>query len=59
LDLSTASAQTVFLFAALGATLVAIYISFRIRATYEDSLLSWRVARRMRTADVLDKLDDQ
>ena len=57
LDVELEIARTLYLLAALLAAGGAIYISFRIRATYEDSLLSWRMARRKRTSSVLDKLD--
>ena len=59
LDINTLHARTVYLLAALMATFAAIYIAFRIRATYEDSLFSWRVARRTRSTELLDKLDDE
>ena len=57
LDLDLANAHTFDLVAALLAACAAIYIAFRIRATYEDSLLSWRMARRKRSAEILDQLD--
>ena len=56
-DVGLENARTFDLVAALLAALGAIYIASRIRATYEDSLLSWRVARRKRTSSALDKLD--
>ena len=59
LDIDTLQARTIYLLAALTATFVAIYIAFRIRATYETSLLSWRIARRARTSKPLEKLDDE
>ncbi len=37
--------------------LVAIFAAFRVRATYEQSMLSWQLKRRTRAASVLDKLD--
>ncbi len=57
LDVDLANAHTLDLLAALLAACGAIYIASRIRATYEDSLLSWRIARRKRSSTVLDKLD--
>ncbi len=57
LDVDLGNAHRLDLLVALVAAFVAIYIAFRIRATYEDSLLSWRVARRKRTSSALDKLD--
>ena len=52
------SIRTVYLIAALVATLAANFIAFRIRATYEDSLLSWRVARRTRSTELLERLEE-
>ena len=57
LDVDLGYAHNINLFAALLAACLAIYIATRIRATYEDSLLSWRVARRKRSSSALDKLD--
>ena len=57
LDVELANAHSIDLIAALLAACAAIYIASRIRATYEDSLLSWRVARRKRSSSALDKLD--
>lgn len=57
LDMELANAHSIYLVAALLAACAAIYIASRIRATYEDSLLSWRVARRKRSSSALDKLD--
>ena len=37
--------------------LMAIFAAFRVRATYEQSMLSWQLKRRTRGASVLDKLD--
>lgn len=41
----------------LAIAIVAIYASFRVRATYEQSMLNWQLKRRTRGASVLDKLD--
>ena len=57
LNVELENAHALDLVAALLAAIGAIYIAFRIRATYEDSLLSWRVARRKRSSNALDKLD--
>ena len=57
LDVDIANAYSINLFVALLAAFGAIFVASRIRATYEDSLLSWRVARRKRASDALDKLD--
>lgn len=35
----------------------AVFVAFRVRATYEQSMLSWQLKRRTRAASVLDKLD--
>lgn len=37
--------------------LVAVYAAYRVRATYEQSMLNWQLKRRTRGASVLDKLD--
>ena len=37
--------------------LVAVYAAYKVRATYEQSMLSWQLKRRTRGASVLDKLD--
>ena len=57
LDIKPAYARNLYLLIALLASVGAIYIAFRIRATYDDSLLSWRIAQRKRTSSVLDRLD--
>jgi AAA family ATP:ADP antiporter len=57
LGIGTETAHVINLVAALLAAIGAIYIASRIRLTYEDSLLSWRVARRKRSSAALDKLD--
>ena len=57
LDVELENAHTLDLVAALLAAIGAIYIASRIRATYEDSLLSWRLARRKRTSIPVDQLD--
>lgn len=36
---------------------LAVFAAFRVRATYEQSMLSWQLKRRTRGASVLDKLD--
>lgn len=36
---------------------IALYAAFKVRATYEQSMLSWQLKRRTRGASVLDKLD--
>ena len=42
---------------ALMAALGSVTAALQARATYEESLLSWRLTRRQRTSDVLKKLD--
>jgi hypothetical protein len=37
--------------------IVAVFAAFRVRATYEQSMLSWQLKRRTRGASLLDKLD--
>lgn len=37
--------------------IVATYASYRVRVTYEQSMLNWQLKRRTRGASVLDKLD--
>ena len=47
----------VYVGAGLLVAIVAIFAAFRVRATYEQSMLSWQLKRRTRGASVLDKLD--
>lgn len=42
---------------ALAAAIGGIFTTVAVRSTYEKSMLSWRIARRQRSASVLDKLD--
>lgn len=37
--------------------LVAVYAAYKVRATYEQSMLNWQLKRRTRGGSVLDKLD--
>jgi ATP:ADP antiporter, AAA family len=37
--------------------LVALYAAYKVRATYEQSMLNWQLKRRTRGASVLDKID--
>jgi len=37
--------------------ILAIFIAFRVRATYEKSMLSWQLKRRTRGASLLEKMD--
>ena len=47
----------VYLGFGIAAALLAAFAAFRVRATYEQSMLSWQLKRRTRGASVLDKLD--
>lgn len=47
----------IYLGVGIALALVAVYAAFRVRATYEQSMLSWQLKRRTRGASVLDKLD--
>ncbi|MBK8429738.1 MAG: hypothetical protein IPL27_29025 [Lewinellaceae bacterium] len=47
----------VYLGVGVAAALLAVFAAFRVRATYEQSMLSWQLKRRTRGASVLDKLD--
>jgi ATP:ADP antiporter, AAA family len=47
----------IYLPVALFAATMGIIATVVVRQTYEKSMLSWRIARRQRSASVLDKLD--
>jgi ATP/ADP translocase len=47
----------IYLIIALVAALGSLGAAILVRLTYETSMLSWRIARRVRSASVLDKLD--
>ncbi len=47
----------VYLGIALAASIVAIWAIIKMRAVYDSSLFNWRLKRRQRGSDVLDKLD--
>jgi ATP/ADP translocase len=47
----------VYIGAALLASVVATWAIARVRATYDTSMLNWRLKRRQRGASVLDKLE--
>jgi ATP:ADP antiporter, AAA family len=51
--------QYTFIYLGVGVLIVAaaVYAAFRVRATYEQSMLNWQLKRRTRGASVLDKLD--
>jgi|GEM_PF-1753441 len=50
-------AKDLYLTAALVTALASLGTSILVRMTYEKSMLSWRIARRARSASVFDKLD--
>ncbi len=50
--------RTLALMLAMMAALGAVTAALWARSTYEESLLSWRLTRRQRTSDVLDKLEE-
>lgn len=47
----------VYIGVGIGVALAAVYAAYKVRATYEQSMLSWQLKRRTRGASVLDKLD--
>ncbi|MBE0670870.1 MAG: hypothetical protein IH588_09805 [Anaerolineales bacterium] len=47
----------IYLGLGIAIALFAVYAAFRVRATYEQSMLSWQLKRRTRGASVLDKLN--
>ncbi len=47
----------IYLGVGIAVAFLAVYAAFRVRATYEQSMLSWQLKRRTRAASVLDKLD--
>jgi MFS family permease len=47
----------IYLPVALVAALLGVAAAVMVHRTYEKSMLSWRIARRQRSASVLDKLD--
>lgn len=49
--------STIYLPIAVITTLIAIRFTFKMRAVYDASLLNWRLKRRQRGANVLDKLN--
>ncbi len=56
LDITPATVRVFYLGAALLASVLAISVAFRIRATYDESLLSWRIARRKRDSTLINNL---
>lgn len=57
LGLERAVYTKIYLGAGIVIAIVAAYASYRVRATYEQSMLNWQLKRRTRGASVLDKLD--
>ena len=47
----------IYLGIGIAGALLAVYAAFRVRSTYEQSMLSWQLKRRTRGASVLDKLN--
>jgi ATP:ADP antiporter, AAA family len=47
----------IYLGVGVAIAVVAVHASYRVRATYEQSMLSWQLKRRTRGSSVLDKLD--
>lgn len=54
---SQATSQRVYLGISAAAVAAAVWLFVRFRATYDQSMLNWRLRRRTRKSDVLDKLD--
>lgn len=47
----------VYIGVGIAASMFAVYTAFKVRATYEQSMLSWQLKRRTRGASLLSKLD--
>jgi ATP:ADP antiporter, AAA family len=56
--LTTNNNSNIYLVVALVAAVGAVITAVLVRLTYDKSMLSWRIARRPRSASVLDKLGD-
>jgi cytochrome c biogenesis protein CcdA len=56
-QLSHSTASTIYLGIAALATALTIWAVIKMRSVYEVSLLNWRLKRRQRGANVLDKLE--
>lgn len=56
-DIAREQYALVYLGAGVVMAIIAVYAGFRVRATYEQSMLNWQLKRRTRGASVLDKLD--
>ena len=46
-----------YLVLGIGLALIALFAAYKVRTTYEQSMLNWQLKRRTRGASVLDKLD--
>jgi hypothetical protein len=57
LGLERAVYTKIYLGVGIVIAIIAAYASYRVRATYEQSMLNWQLKRRTRGASVLDKLD--
>jgi MFS family permease len=55
--LNVAGYESVYLVCALAASVFAIFAMFKVRSTYDKSMLNWRLKRRQRSASVISKLD--
>ena len=49
--------QAVYLLFAVVASIVAIVMVFKMRSTYDTSMLNWRLKRRQRGASIIEKLE--
>lgn len=48
---------SIYLAFALAASVFAIFAMFRMRGTYDKSMLNWRLKRRQRSASIMEKLE--
>lgn len=55
--LSREQYSNAYLVLGIGLALIAIFAAYKVRSTYEQSMLNWQLKRRTRGASVLDKLD--
>src|SRR5690606_19229348 len=49
--------EAIYLLFAVAASIVAIVMVFKMRSTYDQSMLNWRLKRRQRGASVIEKLE--
>ena len=57
LGLPRSQYSLVYIGVGLLVAVVAVFAAFRVRATYEQSMLSWQLKRRTRGASLLEKMD--